>query len=151
MAITGYFVNNDWEYCEVFLEFELLYSLYTESNLNSVVINILENYQITDRILSITTDNTTNNNTIINSIQEKIKVQEIGNTGVFRILCLVYIIQLSFNQLLGKIKAVSINNKTEIEWSNKYIYSIYPKRTNREIVDTLNKVSLFFSLLLQDH
>ena len=68
MAITGYFVDNNWEYREVFLGFEPLHSLYTGSNLNSVVINIFENHQITDRILSITTDNTTNNNTIINSI-----------------------------------------------------------------------------------
>ena len=97
MAITGYFVDNNWEYREVFLEFELLYNLYTENNLNSVVINILENYQIIDRILSIITNNTTNNNTIINSIQKKIKIQEIGNTKIFRILYLVYVIQLSLN------------------------------------------------------
>ena len=92
IAITGYFVDNDWEYCEIFLGFELLYNLYTGNNLSSVVINIFKDYQITDQILSITTDNAMNNNTIINSIQKEIKIQEIDNTEIFRILYFVYII-----------------------------------------------------------
>ncbi|KAJ5378330.1 uncharacterized protein N7496_005739 [Penicillium cataractarum] len=37
-------------------------------------------------------------------------------------------------------KVVPINNETEIEWLDKRIYLIYPKRINREIVDTLNKI-----------
>ena len=140
MAITGYFLDNDWEYREVLLGFEPLHGPHTGSNLSSVVINILEKHQITDRILSITTDNATNNNTMINSIQEEIKVQGIGDTGVFRIPCLAHVIQLSLNQLLGKMKATPINDETEIEWSDERAYSTHPKRTNREIVDTLNKI-----------
>ncbi|KAI9043148.1 uncharacterized protein KD926_004331 [Aspergillus affinis] len=37
-------------------------------------------------------------------------------------------------------KAVPINDETEIEWSDERAYSTHPKRTNREIVDTLNKI-----------
>ena len=102
MAVTGYFVDNDWEYRDVLPGFEPLHGSHTGSNLSSVVISILEEYQITDRILSITTDNATNNNTIINSIQEEIKIQGIGDTRVFRIPCLAHMIQLSLNRLLGK-------------------------------------------------
>jgi hypothetical protein len=60
-------------------------------------------------------------------------------------------IQLSLNQLLGKIKVVPINDETKIEWSDERIYSTYSTRINREIVDTLNKVALLLSPLLQDH
>jgi hypothetical protein len=146
MAITGYFIDNDWEYREVLLGFEPLYGSHTGSNLSSVVINIFREHQITDQVLSITTDNTTNNNTMINSIQEEIKVEGIGGTEVFPVPCLAHVIQLSLNQLLGKMKAVPINNKIEIKWSDKHAYSIHHKHTNREIVDTLNKVSLPSSL-----
>ncbi|KAJ5382082.1 uncharacterized protein N7496_004510 [Penicillium cataractarum] len=36
-------------------------------------------------------------------------------------------------------KVVPINDETKIKWSDKRVY-LYPKRINREIVDTLNKI-----------
>jgi hypothetical protein len=68
MAITGYFLDQDWNYCEVLLGFEHLYGSYTGENLSKTVTQLLNNHGITNRVLSVTTDNATNNNTLVMNI-----------------------------------------------------------------------------------
>ena len=68
MAIIGYFLDQDWNYCEVLLGFKYLYGSHTSENLSKTVIQLLNNHRITNRILSITTDNATNNNTLMINI-----------------------------------------------------------------------------------
>lgn len=41
MAITGYFLDRDWEYCEVLLGFEPLHGSHAGSNLSVTVFQIL--------------------------------------------------------------------------------------------------------------
>lgn len=145
MAITGYFLDQDWEYCEVLLGFEPLYGSHAGSNLSVTVFQILQEHSIADRVLSITTDNATNNNTMMTSIHDVIQSQGLSNTSLFRIPCIAHVIQLSLNQLLGKMKANPVNDEVEIEWSNERTHSLHSRRPTKEIVDTLNKVR---SLLL---
>ncbi|KAJ5117352.1 hypothetical protein N7448_010984 [Penicillium atrosanguineum] len=140
MAITGYFLDQDWEYREVLLGFEPLHGSHTGSNLSTTVIEILQKHSIADRVLSVTTNNATNNNTMMSSIQDEIRTQGIGNANVFRVPCLAHVIQLSLNQLLGKMKAAPVNNEAEVDWSDERAHSLHSRRSKREIVDTLNKV-----------
>ncbi|CAP79339.1 Pc17g00520 [Penicillium rubens Wisconsin 54-1255] len=117
MAITVYFLNQDWEYRE-----------------------ILEERGIAERVLSITTDNATNNNTMMMSVQDTIQSQGLSNASVFRIPCIAQVLQLSLHQLLGKMKVEPGNNQAETEWSDERTHSLHSRRSTREIVDTLNKV-----------
>jgi hypothetical protein len=41
MAITGYFIDKDWNYREILLGFEPLYERYTGVNLGSVLFDLL--------------------------------------------------------------------------------------------------------------
>lgn len=41
MAITGYFIDKDWQYREVLLGFEPLHGTHSGANLSSVVLDIL--------------------------------------------------------------------------------------------------------------
>lgn len=74
MAITGYFLGQDWEYREVLLGFEPLHGSHTGCNLSTIVIGILQKHSIADRVLSITTDNAAKNNTMMTSIQDEIQL-----------------------------------------------------------------------------
>ena len=73
MAITRYFLDQDWNYCEVLLGFEYIQGSHTRTYLSETVIRILREYSITDRVLSITTDNALNNNTMIQGVQEMVQ------------------------------------------------------------------------------
>lgn len=68
MAITGYFIDKDQEYREILLGFEPLHRAYSGVNLSEVVFDLLQEHQITDRVLSVTTDNASNNKTLIGSV-----------------------------------------------------------------------------------
>jgi hypothetical protein len=68
MAITSYFLDQNWDYREVLLGFNPLEGEHTGLNLGSVLTDTLQKYQILDRVLAITTDNALNNQTMITSI-----------------------------------------------------------------------------------
>ena len=68
MAITGYFINIDWSYREVLLRFKPLEGTYTSTNLSGVLLEILTDHNIQDRMFGLTTDNISNNKTLVNSL-----------------------------------------------------------------------------------
>lgn len=70
MAITGYFIDSNWEYREVLLGFEPLSGQHTGLNLGGVLWDILQKYEIEDRVLAITTDNASNNSTLVESLYD---------------------------------------------------------------------------------
>jgi hypothetical protein len=74
MAITGYFIDDKWNYQEILLGFEPLHGSHSGTNLSTVLFELLQQYEITDRVLSITTDNASNNVTLMESIQDSIQL-----------------------------------------------------------------------------
>ncbi|KAJ6096882.1 hypothetical protein N7486_007628 [Penicillium sp. IBT 16267x] len=71
MAIIGYFIDQEWEYREVLIGFEPLSGTHSGVNLGEVVLQILQKHQITDRVLAVTTDNASNNKTLIAAASPK--------------------------------------------------------------------------------
>jgi len=149
MAITGYFLDQEWNYCEVLLGFEHLLGSHTGAHLSETVIRILREHSIADRVLSITTDNATNNNTMMQAVQEMVQSQALCDTSIFRVPCISHVIQLSLKELLGKIKANPLNDEAESEWSDARTQSLQSnlRQPTRHIVDTLKKVSKSFTSL----
>lgn len=52
---------------------------------------------------------------MMESIQEVIQSQTLTDTSIFRIPYISHVIQLSLNDLLGKLKATPANNEAESE------------------------------------
>ena len=94
---------------------------------------------------SITTDNASNNNTLIQSTQEALQLLELNSqTSIICIPCIAHVIQLCLKQLLGQIKANPKNETTEREWSETEAQKVQAKERNGEIAHTLNKVNTPF-------
>jgi hypothetical protein len=140
MAIIGYFLDVDWNYCEVLLGFEHAPGSYDGENLSKTVLKLLEEHDITDRVLSVTTDNATNNAILMTSVQDTIRSKIQQDTAIFRVPCISYVIQLSLNDLLGKLKVAPLNSQAESEWSDERTHLLQSKRGGRQIADTLRKV-----------
>lgn len=68
MVIIGDFINEAWEYREILLSFEPLSGSHTSANLSDVLLRVLQEYRIADRVLAATTDNASNNSTLISNI-----------------------------------------------------------------------------------
>jgi hypothetical protein len=74
IAITGYFIDEDWEYHEVLLGFEHIHGAHTGTNLSEVLFEVLKEHGISNRVLSVTTNNVSNNKTLITSIKDIIEL-----------------------------------------------------------------------------
>ncbi|KAJ6038847.1 hypothetical protein N7460_007564 [Penicillium canescens] len=141
MAVTGYFIDEDWNYRELLLGFEPLSGAHSGVSLSAVLLQLLQKYALADRVLTITTDNASNNNTLVASIQESVQSLDLGdNTAIIRVPCMAHVIQLSLKQLLGQMKADPKNNTAQAEWTESQEQSVRARHQNREIVDTLNKL-----------
>jgi hypothetical protein len=148
MAVTGYFLDQDWEYREILLGFEPLHGTHSGVNLGVVLLDLLQQHQITDRVLTVTTDNASNNNTMVASIQESIQSLELNNSStLIRVPCIAHVIQLSLNDLLGQMKANPKNETTAMEWPDDRTRALRARQQKREIVDTLNKVCSYYLLI----
>jgi hypothetical protein len=115
MAITGYFIDRDWVYREVLLDFKPIHGTHSGANLSNALIETLLMHGIEDRVFGLTTDNVSNNKTLVENLQQVLAEGVI----IIRIPCLAHVIQLSLNQLLGHIKAVPKNDATETKWTDQ--------------------------------
>jgi hypothetical protein len=152
MAISSYFIDSDWNYREVLLSFEPLHRTHSGANLSTIVINKLEKHQITDRVITITTDNASNNNTLIESVQESIQslqtLDSLNRTEIIRIPYIAHVIQLSLNELLGYMKANPKNEMVEKVWSRSHILAGRARtQSTKDIAGTLNKVRTYIYLI----
>lgn len=141
MAVTGYFIDQEWNYREALLGFEPLHGTHSGANLSDVLLGILHQYEIVDRVLTITTDNASNNNTLMGKIQESTQSLELNNhVPIIRVPCLAHVIQLSLKELLGHIKADPTNDVLLRELPDTQKQSLRAKHKRKEIANTLEKV-----------
>jgi hypothetical protein len=79
---------------------------------SDIFVFVLQCYNIRDRVLSITIDNASNNNTLLNALNQELKksVNEIFLIDIIRISCLAHVIQLCVKIL---IKILKIDPKDE--------------------------------------
>ncbi|KAJ5152519.1 hypothetical protein N7492_009799 [Penicillium capsulatum] len=138
IAITGYFIDADWVYREVLLRFKPLYRAHTGVNLGSIVLQTLTEHNLESRVFGLTTDNTSSNKTLVDSLQQALS----DGVIITRIPCLAHVIQLSLNQLLDRSKAVPLNDLAETKWTEKQSRLAQANAQHREhrISYTLNKV-----------
>ena len=141
MAVTGYFLDKDWNYREILLGFEPLHGSHTGSYLSTVLLELLNKYQIKDRVLTVTTDNASNNSTLMDSLQESLQSIELPHQiPVVRIPCMAHTIQLSLKELLGQMEASPKNDREEMEWTKR---DNKTRQENQEIIHTLDKVRFY--------
>lgn len=142
MAVTGYFIDTEWEYQEILLGFEPLHGSHTGAYLSKILLDILQRHQIDSRVFALTTDNASNNATLVENLQQAIP----EDTTIIRVPCLAHIIQLSLNELLGKMKADPTNDTTETQWTEKRSQLARANAQRRDIATTLSKVCVSRSL-----
>jgi hypothetical protein len=142
MAVTGYFLDQDWNYCEVLLGFEPLDGPHSGAYLSETVIKVLQQHNIMKRVLLVTTDNASNNNTMVAGIQEVGQSLGLGEDQLFCIPCIIHVIQLSLRELLGEMKANLVNDKIGLIWVDMPPQLKQSKNQQHpDIVKTLKKVS----------
>ena len=137
MAVTRYYIDENWQYREALLGFEPLTGIHSGPNLAVILRRVLEKHDILDRVFALTTDNASNNTTLAKSLKELLTDWQ---SDMMHILCLAHVIQLVANSLLRNIGVTPINDNLQNQWDNKADGQLIQKE--KEFGHTLEKVSL---------
>ena len=70
MAVTGYYIDENWQYREALFGFEPLTGTHSGPNLAVILRHVLEKHDILDQVFALTTDNASNNTTLAKSLEE---------------------------------------------------------------------------------
>ena len=73
LAISDYFISDNWDYHEILLIFKLLCDRHSEENLTNYVIKIFKFHDIMNQLLMIMIDNTKNNDKLCRYLQKMLK------------------------------------------------------------------------------
>jgi hypothetical protein len=114
----------DWKLNEMLFKFEYMKGNYSGKILSGVLISILNNFSIRNRILAVTIDNVFNNNIFMGILNKEFRksVTEIFNIdSIFYIPYLVHVIQLAVKIIMGRFKIEPKNNLMEINWEGDKI------------------------------
>ena len=105
LAISDYFISDNWDYHEILLIFKSFHNRHSEENLTNYVIKTLKFHDITNQLLIIMTDNAKNNDKLCRYLQKMLKKKNIvWNHQQEMIYCMIHIIQLVVNKFFFYLK-----------------------------------------------
>jgi hypothetical protein len=148
IAVTVYFIDKDWNHHEVLIGFEHLEGVHTGVELARVINGVVTKAGLEGRIISITTDNASNNSTMVSEfnelLHEVVRESRILGGHVQQIPCLAHVLQLILKDMLGSLRICPKNEIFEKNWHEDQELSDIEKMEkdyNRGIPWTLAKVS----------
>lgn len=158
MAIISTFIDENWKWHEQLIGFEYIEGQHNGTRLANAVNAILQKYELQARLLSLTTDNASNNATLHAELLTHLPATDFNNilsVGIdaddkgenstsllTHIPCLAHIIQLALQQLLGKVHLRPTNNEFQQSWvDDKEEHEV--RTTAKGLPMTLAKVSPF--------
>jgi hypothetical protein len=128
MAITAYFIDENWTYREALIGFEHLETVHTGVELAAVLKKVINSFGLGGRILNITTDNASNNNTMIHDmiVDKSFTDRQFAECG--HLPCMAHIVQLALSELLGKIRVKPSNEELQRNWTDNNKSELQGKR-----------------------
>jgi hypothetical protein len=105
---------------------------YFGKTFSGVLVSVLDSFSIRDRILTMTTDNASNNNTFIRILNKEFRklVTEIFDTdSILYIPYLTYVIQLAAKIIIGRLKIELKNDLMKINWEEDKVAEKIKKAT----------------------
>ncbi len=100
-----------WKYWKVLLSFEQIEDKHIESNLSSITEWILQELDIQDRVMTVITDNVSNNDVMMTALDKTLQMFSVTS----HLSCLAHVIQLAVKQLLKSLM-LSFKNENEKEY-----------------------------------
>jgi hypothetical protein len=140
LAVNGYYINDDWQLKEVLLDFVPLRGSHTGDSMATEVLQILRETGTTRKLLAITCDNASNNNTMTRTIQYKLSEENvIWSSKENTIPCLAHVVNLVVQDIIQHLK---LSASTEFEngetLQRRHVDEI---NTQMSVPNSLRKVS----------
>jgi hypothetical protein len=106
-GFTVHYIDDQWEMQEKLLAFKYVQERHSGKNLATEVMNVLDSFEISERLLGVTCDNASNNTKMMAYLEEIFK-EKYPNAGFSvdfnQIECIAHIINLGAQQILKDFK-----------------------------------------------
>jgi hypothetical protein len=115
VAITGHWIDRNFRLHEALLSFDELKGEHDGENIAETVYSVLDNYNITEKLFCVTTDNASNNGNCVKFLR-KLLSQNKGiewNEEEHHIRCLNHVINIAVQAFLKKCKVLSTDGVEE--------------------------------------
>ena len=116
LGITDHYIDRDWELKSLTINVVKLSSSHSGQNLSNVFIKIADDeFKILTKIMAVTTDNASNNDTFLHSLGDY--CDKLGIDFKYpdkHIRCMAHIINLSVQVLLKGLKSKAMNTEVEL-------------------------------------
>jgi hypothetical protein len=106
LAVTAYYITADWKWKEVLIGFEHIKGNHTGSTMAQTVHRILDQFELTDRLYCITTDNASNNGKMRKELESMLNSSQWSSEGT-KIPCMAHVIQLVVKAIFHKFEIPS--------------------------------------------
>ena len=146
LGVVCYYITDNWEYRENLIGFEPLRSSHTGDHLAQVISNLLVTYKLENRLLTITTDNASNNKTMREALQKALRrlydIRWDADRG--RIPCLAHVIQLVVKKIVVSLKIECPYETIPVTFDEDEV--LVDSRLGSDFGTTLQKVSKSYNL-----
>ena len=108
LGIMAHYIDDDWILHEELIGFESLFECHSGAELAKILNNLLKTLGMEKRVISITTDNGSNNGTLIHEVnvwlEDAFDKHLFLDGNIQHIPCLSHVLQLGLKALLGQIR-----------------------------------------------
>ncbi|CAB5183107.1 unnamed protein product [Rhizophagus irregularis] len=128
LGITVHWITQDWQLKETLIDFCKLSGPHSGKNLYETFEHCCDDMRILTKIMAITTDNTSNNDTLIKMVQDTCKNRNIEFTASNNhVRCLAHVINLAIQDALSNLKVGYVESENDILNNNAEIRDVIPK------------------------
>lgn len=112
LGVTGHYIDENWCLQKFLLCFEAIQGEHSGENLANVLLKCLTDFNLQSKTLCITTDNASNNDTMIATLEEKLGEVEdnIFTLSWCHVRCLAHVINIVCQDVLKGLKALDRKN-----------------------------------------
>lgn len=110
LGMTGHFITKEWLYRHITLDFVELQGAHSGENMAHAVKTTLEEYGATDKLFALTSDNASNNATLVFHLDQILGGESTKFTSDMKISCLAHVVNLAAQDFLTIVKSGTIKD-----------------------------------------
>jgi hypothetical protein len=146
MSVIAYFVDCEFRFREVLIAFKSLLEQHTNEKLTEAIMNILQVYKFTRRLMTIIADNASNNVTLRKHLFEKLTKMNVNWDSEINIInCMIHVLQLFVIAFLIALRVQVFNDDVNMKFDEKSLIEIFVATF---FENTLRKIIIHLSCLI---
>ena len=145
LNVKAYYICVNWQIQKRLIGFEHIQKKHIDANFANIVLKILQNFNVQNRLLAITADNANINHIMRSSLKNCLNNIEIDwNAAAGTIPCLVHIIQLVVKAFLTELNIKKSNAASKKDFNGFFVFDV---KTDISFVNIILKIVIYFDNL----